>query len=401
MTPLKNTIIGVLATSTLAVGGGVAVDKQINPYTDRVDRVEMLTVSDLPNSGEQKIEVMKNKPQMRYKKFGGEVDLGITYDGVKATGNRPLFSNKMEFKDAKQEMAIYPINATSTEFEVILNEKPATNIVTFTLDNWQNLDFFYQPALTPQEIAEGAERPENVIGSYAVYANGKANYCTNCGTPNYGMGKVGHIFRPLINDSAGTEVWGDLHIENGILSVTIPQDFLDNAVYPVRHAAGLTFGYTSIGGTSVSHGNSIAIGGGDSFSPASNGTVDSISIYASAVSKNFKGGIYTTGGSLSAYHNTNSAAVSTAAWYTITMNNGSVSSTTSYYILTKADAISTWYYDSGSNALRYFSTTYTTNWPASVTFTTNATRNYSIYATYTADAPPASATTTEDIIWFY
>ena len=238
---LKKTTTGIILGTTAIVGATFGIDSKINPYENFSDRVEMITTSDLPNSGEQKVEIMKDKPQVRFKKWNGEVNLGLTYNDVKATGNRPLLSNKMEFKDVKQEVAVYPLNATSTEIEVILLEKPVSNIIKFTLDNYQNLDFFYQPALTQKEIDEGANRPENVVGSYAVFAKEKANHIV--GQTNYGTGKVGHIFRPKIIDSAGTSVWGDLHIENGILSVTIPQNFLDTGIYPV--IVDPTFGYTS------------------------------------------------------------------------------------------------------------------------------------------------------------
>ena len=79
----------------------------------------------------------------------------------------------------------------------------------------KGLDFFYQPPLTQKEIDEGAFRPENVVGSYAVYASEqKTNYV---GGKLYRTGKVGHIFRPKIIDSAGTEVWGKLNIDTEFL----------------------------------------------------------------------------------------------------------------------------------------------------------------------------------------
>jgi len=65
----------------------------------------------------------------------------------------------------------------------------------------------------------------------------------------YKTGKAFHIYRPQMIDSNGWKVWGELNIdiEKGIQTIIIPQDFIDNAVYPVRHAAGLEFGYTTEG----------------------------------------------------------------------------------------------------------------------------------------------------------
>ena len=146
---------------------------------------------------------------------------------------------KIIFGNEKQEVHIYSITEEEggQEFEVILNEKPKSNVIQFSLVD-KDIEYLYQPELTEKEIEGGAERPENIIGSYAVYA--KSNKVNYVGGKEYKCGKVGHIYRPKITDSAGAEVWGELHIENGILSVTIPQEFLDKAVYPVRHAAGLT-----------------------------------------------------------------------------------------------------------------------------------------------------------------
>src|SRR3990167_4714171 len=138
----------VVSATVLALGGGgtIIVDNEINPYTDKIDRVEMLTIADVPDAGEQKVELMKDKPEVRFKKWNGEVDLGLTYDAVKSTGNRPFLSDKMEYKDTKQEVFAYPLT-DGFEIEVILKEKPKTNVVSFTLDNYENLDFWYQPVL--------------------------------------------------------------------------------------------------------------------------------------------------------------------------------------------------------------------------------------------------------------
>ncbi len=179
--------------------------------------------------------------------------------------------NKIKLIKSKKECHFYEIEPCEEhpeggfEFEIVLKEKPITNKIEFTLET-KGLDFFYQPALNKEKLPPDGviateteivdkngrvicKRPENVVGSYAVYASeNKTNYV---GGKEYKSGKVGHIFRPKIIDAEGKEVWGELKIENGILSVTIPQEFLDKAVYPVRHAAGLTFGYEESGGSNT------------------------------------------------------------------------------------------------------------------------------------------------------
>ena len=68
---------------------------------------------------------------------------------------------------------------------------------------------------------------------------------TDCGGIDYKSGKAFHIYRPKIFDSNDNWVWADLHIEGEIATITIPQDFLDNAQYPV--IVDPTIGYTVIG----------------------------------------------------------------------------------------------------------------------------------------------------------
>lgn len=126
------------------------------------------------------------------------------------------------------------------EIEIILKEKPVSNILSFSVQS-KDVEFFYQPELTPEEKKQGSIRLPHIVGSYALYSSKRNN--------QYQAGKVGHIYRPRIEDATGKKVWGDLHIENGAMTVTIPQEFIDNAVYPIRHAAGATFGYTTIGGS--------------------------------------------------------------------------------------------------------------------------------------------------------
>ncbi len=109
----------------------------------------------------------------------------------------------------------------------------------------KGLDFFYQPELTQQEIDDGAFRPDNIIGSYAIYMkNPGTNWVDG---KLYRAGKFGQMYKPHLIDANGLEEWGILHIENGIYSVGIPQEFLDKAVYPIK--SNDTFGYTGEGGT--------------------------------------------------------------------------------------------------------------------------------------------------------
>lgn len=230
-------------------------------------------------------------PQLKVMRWDNEVNFSARLVNEETAPKVSKLGEKVKWEGEKVSADIYALEE-GHEFEVILKEKPKTNVVSFTIQD-KGVEYFYQPELTEKEIEEGANRPENIIGSYAVYAKTqKTNYV---GGKEYKCGKVGHIYRPKIIDSAGTEVWGYLHIENGILSVTIPQDFLDKAVYPVRHAAGLTFGYTSAGATYIDNYNFL-IGG--KYTLSADGSVTSMTAFYQTVSsgKKAKCAIYTSSG---------------------------------------------------------------------------------------------------------
>jgi len=327
---------------------------------------------------------------------------------------------KIKLLKPEKEVHFYQIEEGegASEFEIILNEKPKTNVMEFSLVD-KDVDYFPQPELEDSEI-EGFEemtveelltekrkrRPENVVGSYAVYAKTPKTNWT--GGKEYKCGKIGHIFRPKIIDSAGTEVWGDLHIENGILSVTIPQSFIDTAQYPIRHAAGLTWGYGGEGGSSSSGYNYFY---GSLFtSPASIASTEGISLYGGGSSG------YTFYGTLGIILKSNlnvitngkllkSDGSSGPAWQTITFVTKPTVSQSTEYVLGAGLYINVYMkYDAGGANQGYVDTTnsYNLNNPTDATTNTN---KYSIYATYTAEeedlnfviADAASASSAENV----
>lgn len=137
------------------------------------------------------------------------------------------------------------------QFEVELTEKPSSNVVEYTLQT-KGLDFFYQPEIGDEEAEQMRQegdtrtleeikrsmRPENVVGSYAAYHKEKRDNIV--GGKHYRTGKAFHIFRPRAIDAENNEVWCELEIiidemddESGVMNITVPQAFLDSAVYPV------------------------------------------------------------------------------------------------------------------------------------------------------------------------
>jgi len=136
------------------------------------------------------------------------------------------------------------------KIDVILNSKPNTNQFCYTIEGAENYDFFYQPALTAEEITGGALRPEEIVGSYAVYHKTLKNH--QIGKENYATGKVMHIPFPYVwetdNPTTTRQRAENLTYSNGSLCVTVQQEFLDKAKYPVR--VDPTFGYTTSGASS-------------------------------------------------------------------------------------------------------------------------------------------------------
>ncbi|GAG19397.1 unnamed protein product, partial [marine sediment metagenome] len=163
-------------------------------------------------------------------------------------------------------------NSDGFEYEVVLKEKPTTNVISFPIES-ENLNFFYQPALDVEmnnencnaTDCEGSHRPIDVVGSYAVYHSSKRDN-------EYMTGKAFHIYRPKIIDNKNNFVWGELNIENDLMTITISQEFLDKAVYPVVIDPG--FGFAGIGAS-----YSISSTEGGKFTSGGSGDLDSITAY--------------------------------------------------------------------------------------------------------------------------
>ncbi|MCP3684581.1 MAG: hypothetical protein GY861_18090 [bacterium] len=201
------------------------------------------------------------KPQVKIKRWDNEVNFSVRLKN---------------YNKNKHDLEFVP---TDDAFKFIwyLKEKPTSNIVEFTMQT-KGVDFFYQPELTQEEIDEGCHRPDEVVGSYAVYCSEqKTNWK---GGKEYKCGKVGHIYRPHLYDADGKEEWGILNIDEkkGTYTVEIPQDFLNNAVYPIK--SNDTFGYsTNPGNTSTTSWARALVGGSTVYSASSGDEITSIHVY--------------------------------------------------------------------------------------------------------------------------
>ena len=262
-------------------------------------------------------EVKEFTPKINLKRWN-EVEFSITPKGLDkvATKDKTLSfeGDKIKFDTPKIsfEMYDYPEGEGSYKMVWFLNSKPDSNVVNFEISA-EGLDFFYQPPLT-QEYKDGyseefkreiivsetqvkdlegndlVERPENVVGSYAVYHQTKGGMVDAYGK-DYKTGQAFFIYRPRIIDAEGKETWGILNIDvvNGIYSVEIPQDFLDKAVYPIK--SNDEFGFSGEGGSSFLHpGNGFA-GCYFNMVASGNASVDYVKFYGNGnyATRNAKG----------------------------------------------------------------------------------------------------------------
>ncbi|MBU0847632.1 hypothetical protein KKH23_10640, partial [Patescibacteria group bacterium] len=284
--------------------------------TDIEDRIEV-EVGDLKISSDF-------LPQVKVKRWDNEVNFSVRLKDSEVSVPVVSFDGeKIVWEKDNVVAKLYDLTEGEGgyEFEIDLKSKPITNKIEFTL-NTKGLKFSYQGPLT-EEYESGyserfkkeiivtetqvkdldgkvlSERPENVVGSYVAYHSTKGPTNNVAGGKLYRSGKFGHIYRPKIVDSLGKEVWGVLSIDKtaGILSVEIPQDFLDNAVYPVRHAAGLTIGYNTLGGSNENQTDRYIIHRG---TPTGDGTVSTMHVgIESGTSTNLKGAFYNRGSVIS------------------------------------------------------------------------------------------------------
>ncbi len=277
------------------------------------------------------------------------------------------------------------------EYEFVLNVKPANNVIASPIQT-QGLDFYYQPPLNVEMASSSCSatdcgtmhRPENVVGSYAVYYSGnkKGDYSA-LGGQNYGTGKAFQIYRPKAIDATGNWTWGDLHVDpvGGQMTVTVPQKFLDTATYPVT--VDPTFGYTTVGASNDTGSPNTMLG---SMFTGAAGTLTSITaqVYPDS-GYPFQFAAYNSSLALVGNSAASSGNDTAQNWYTLNVS-GTISASSYWLLLNTADTALYFYYDTGAtNQGLSLAQTYGT-WPSSLSSPTYNTRMYSIYATYTAAA---------------
>ncbi len=438
-------ILGVASAATLIANpqiSDVALENMQAKYeeSDIKDKYEMKGASlvhrkiknpELTKNGKPKDEIEitigeenegKFMPNIKIKRWD-EVWFKIKprLDGIDIDDMELEFDdNKIKFKTPEMEIEFEDFEE---EFKFIwyLNSKPDSNIVEFDIES-DGVDFYYQPELT-QKYQNGysgefqteivvsetqvkdldgdvlVEGPEMIMGSYAVYHNGNPTNWTD--GKLYRVGKVGHIYRPRLKDSNGWEVWGDLHIENGIYEITIPEDFYDNAVYPIR--SNDTFGYTRIGAILINT-STDRIRGFYPVNLPTGGTLDSFTFYSKSGSNSagpMKVGVYDFGTTIGGTGNSDSDFIAETAQISSPTENdwNTYDFTTSPTLNAGTDYVPVLYFegstladdvgDAGDGVAENINYTSPGTFPDPADLDNDTNDNYSMYATYTADAPPA------------
>jgi hypothetical protein len=353
-------------------------------------------------------------PQAKISRWGideqnNEVNFSLRY--VDNEPGEPVIEYEgkiVKYKKPKVEFHAYDLDPSELgedgglEVELQLNEKPDTNKFNFTIQT-KELDFFYQPPLTPEEIEQGAERPENVVGSYAVYHKTKGGMNRADGM-EYKTGKAFHIYRPKVKDANGVEVWGELNIDEAKreLTVTVPQEFLDSAVYPV--VVDPTFGYTSVGGSAANIWKALYT---YPFDSPEAGTLQSITGYcSSSLSEQSMGMACYNDTARVDYTNENIGTIS-LGWITINVVGGATLSAQTYNLGFTGNAPSNVLvckYDTGALNSVYTANNYSYPPPDPRSVTHFNHFMWSVYATYTAGggggaAPATGYITTNTKFW--
>lgn len=159
-------------------------------------------------------------------KWNGEATLCLAPGGehegkIEAKGNEILLT-----PDAtpKARHVFRKLDGERFEYDILLLKEPETNVIEIELDFPEGLEFYRQPSMDAL-IRSPYRCTPDVEESYAVYwkeRNGP-----------YKTGKFCHIYRPLIKDARGRKVWGRLDIVGHMMTITIPDDWLADASYPV------------------------------------------------------------------------------------------------------------------------------------------------------------------------
>ncbi|MDD5477349.1 MAG: hypothetical protein PHG87_03995 [Candidatus Omnitrophica bacterium] len=378
-----------------AIGLADAQDTiKVNPAADLSKKYKIKFDNDEAEIGDFRAKDFK--PHVKMKRWGEECYFSIEFPESKIPAKDKsvgVEADKIKWKSPDSEAHFYKkgskqISAKDNkgksrgflknesgalEFEVVLDKKPASNIISLPIET-KGLKFYYQGPLTAEEIKQGIVRPDEVVGSYAVYHESK-----NDGA--YNTGKAFHIYRPKVIDATGNTIWGQLDIDavKGALTITIDQSWLNSAAYPVT--IDPEFGYMSIGSSSIPLNN---ITRGSKFTalvmtPATIGAY--LGNTDATASHTAKFAIYkASDSSLAGQTQEVTIPASSTGWYTGVYIVGPSLTAVDYALVAKASTADIMmYFDSGTaNQGVSQASVYSDAWPPTASFTSDNYK-YSIY----------------------
>lgn len=395
---MNKTILGLAAAGSIIAGGtATQLNQPINTNFASTPTALVTYV----NGNE--VDIAKNAPKVTLQEWSGQEQLGISAANT-TTASAPVgLTSEVDNPIGNGQTVVMEQTSDGTGFNVDINlaSKPSTNVFTYQLSGWQDMDFWYQPPLNVEWASSTctatdcgtAHRDPNVVGSYAVYSKTHKDHVL--GQTNYQTGKLFQIYRPFATDSASSTAWATLNITNGLMTVTVPQSFLDQAVYPVL--VDPTFGYGSAGASTLSYVGKY----GSLFTAPANGTANTISVYNDVtfiptVATSDAGLVSGTSGGFTAVVGNSATQLLTGSlqWnnYPVSI---SITSGTGYYIFHEVQTQGNFAYDSDGSVYIAFSCNSPgyANWSAVPTCASiYAGYKVSSYVTYTASGGGAAPT---------
>jgi hypothetical protein len=343
-------------------------------------------------------DAVKFVPNINVSKWRDECWLNINHaESVVTTEKEALVADKVSIKIGDIEHKYYEDANGNLEYELIFNKEPAKKTVTLALDFPAGLEFFYQDTLErdwergsrsqPLEVfLKNCERPENVVGSYAVYWSKKND--------QYKTGKFCHIYRPELIDSNGTRRWAELQIDAKKKTLDILCDF-SGLVFPV--IVDPTIGYTTAGASNYGA-NDIGMGQYGT-SDGAGGTLATFhcAIAAIGAPAEIKLGIYPTGndglpnGHTILEQVTVTASVSDVNEFAAAGTSAIAANTTYAIVFAQARSETKLHFDSApGNGLWNTGVSYASAHPTTGASSWGADNNvFSLWVTY--NSPPASS----------
>jgi len=160
------------------------------------------------------VELGKKNPSFGINRWDGCGLRFVPYDdeGFSIRGDK----RRLLYKGRRRSHRFTIHSDTSFEYDCILLKEHDSNIISLLMEGAENFDFFRQPDFVSDPFLKG---------SYAVY---KKETLLGQGT-----GKLCHIHRPLVIDARGRKCWGDLSVIGNELRITIDEQWLGEAKFPV------------------------------------------------------------------------------------------------------------------------------------------------------------------------